>query len=94
LAASFLVGAALGGARPRAGRILVVTNRRDPAVSNAATAQVVDGWRQHGADVRCYAFERELGAVHDFIGPYQHGARTDVVYPTLLRLIDDAGRPV
>jgi len=27
-----------------------------------------------------------LGALHDFIGPYQPGARPDVVYPFLLEL--------
>jgi len=94
LAASFLVGAALGAGRPRAGRILVVTNRRDPAVNNAATARLAQRWRQQGAAVGRYAFERELGALHDIIGSYEHGARPEVVYPVLLRLIDDAGRPV
>jgi hypothetical protein len=92
LAESFLIGAELGFRRPRAREIIVVTNPSDPAVNNAATARVVAGWRACGATgVRSVSVDQQIGALHDFIGPYQPGARVDLVYPLLLRLIDGAG---
>lgn len=94
MAASFLVGAEVGVARPRAREIVVVTNPRDPAVSNAATASVVRRWQALGAaHVRSYAFDVQLGALHDVIGPYEHGARVDLVYPILVELVE-GGWPV
>lgn len=72
---------------PACQQILVVTNPRDMAVNNRVTQAVVRRWRQHSSNVREYAFGRDLGPLHDIIGPYQPNARVDVVYPILFDLI-------
>jgi hypothetical protein len=76
---------------PACQQILVVTNPRDMAVNNGATRAVIRRWRQHAsANVHEYQFGRDLGPLHDIIGPYQPNARIDVVYPILLDLIASA----
>ena len=76
---------------PACQQILIVTNPRDMAVNNAATRTVVRSWRAHSPGaVREYAFGRDLGPLHDIIGPYQPNARIDHVYPILFELIDSA----
>src|SRR5437868_6064288 len=56
---------------PKAKQILVVTNVRDKAVNNQATQAVVRRWRQHTPNtIREYIFGRDLGPLHDIIGPY------------------------
>ena len=79
-------------ATPPAGRaLLAVTNPRDMAVSNRATRKVIERWQQHSsAQIRAYEFARDLGPLHDVIGPYQPMARTEYVYPILLDLIQSA----
>jgi pimeloyl-ACP methyl ester carboxylesterase len=92
LAESFRLGAevvqAAAWSAPAARSIVVVSNPGDMAVNDAATRAVVHRWRQHGTTVREYVFGRELGKLHDIIGPYQPGARVDYVYPILFDLID------
>jgi hypothetical protein len=95
VAEAFLLGAEIYGAandkRPASRSILTVTNRRDPAVNNALTRALVQRWRRHlAADVREYQFGRELGTLHDIIGPYQPNARVDYVYPIVYEQIDTA----
>lgn len=78
--------------KPSAQTILCITNAQDPAVSNAATATVLRRWQTHSPhpdQVQSHELRGVLPALHDFISPYQHGARTDVVYPMLFDLIDD-----
>jgi len=76
---------------PACQQILVVTNPRDMAVNNRATRAVVCRWREHSPSiVREYTFGRDLGPLHDIIGPYQPTARTDYVYPILFDQITRA----
>ncbi|HEV7663864.1 MAG TPA: alpha/beta fold hydrolase [Chloroflexota bacterium] len=76
---------------PRGQAILVITNPGDRAVSNRATRAMLKRWRRlAAAKVRHYEFGRDLGAVHDIIGPYQPAARVDHVYPILFDLIHAA----
>jgi esterase/lipase len=75
---------------PHARAIVCVTNNQDLAVNNRATQAVLDAWLDHGANITRHAFTNEIARLHDFIGPYQPGARPDVVYPTLVKLIDRA----
>jgi alpha-beta hydrolase superfamily lysophospholipase len=78
-----------GHTQPASRSILAVTNAHDKAVNNAATRAVLDQWRSYGTStVRAYEFGRDLGRLHDFIGPYQPEARVDVVYPILFDLIN------
>jgi len=99
MAESFLLGdeicsAAAKGTPPAARAILAITNPRDPAVNNASTRALMARWRQHrSALVREYQFGRQIGPLHDIIGPYQPTARVDKVYPVVFDLIDSAGVP-
>jgi hypothetical protein len=77
---------------PRGQAALVITNPGDRAVSNRATAAMLDRWRQHApAKVRAFAFSPDLGPLHDIIGPYQPAARVEHVYPILFDQIHAAG---
>lgn len=73
---------------PNVRDILSVTNAHDRSVNNRATAGLLRHWRNHGATVREHTFRGEVKGLHDFIGPYQPGARADLVYPLLWDLID------
>ena len=68
-------------------RATVVTNMRDPAVNNMATAAVIDAWRERKPNaISDYQFT-DLPANHDIIDPQNAVPRTDIVYPVLLRLV-------
>jgi carboxylesterase len=86
LAADLYATAAAAG--PKTRDIVCVTNAHDRSVNNGATASLLSRWRQHGASIREHVFRGEVKALHDFIGPYQPGARADLVYPVLWELID------
>ena len=73
---------------PKTSTILTVINRQDMAVNNRATKVVLQAWQNHGAHVILHEFTTEVGRLHDFIGPYQPGARPELVYPVLLDLIE------
>jgi carboxylesterase len=73
---------------PAAQSILVVSNANDTSVNNSLTAQVVEQWRDHHASPATYEFGAELQLGHDLIDPTLPGARTDVVYPMLIELIN------
>ncbi len=76
---------------PAGKQLLVVTNPRDMAINNYATQTVVSHLRQRSPGfVREFAFGRDLGPLHDIIGPYQPNARVDHVYPILFDLIANA----
>lgn len=75
-------------AGPAAGSIMVVTNDRDRVVDNTMTAGLVDLWKSRAEDkIETYEFDRELGLIHDLIGPDMKGRKTDLVYPVLVDLI-------
>jgi dienelactone hydrolase len=92
MAESFLVGLDVYRAArdhpPVARSILTVANPLEMSVNNEATRAVVRRWRAHTANVRDFTFGRQVGRLHDIIGPYQEHARTDYVYPILFDLID------
>jgi alpha-beta hydrolase superfamily lysophospholipase len=87
---SFAVQSAANQAPPAVREILVVSNAADTAVSNSATAAVADAWARKGAAVRRFVFPAELGLDHDVIDVNQPKQRVDVVYPTLITLIEEA----
>jgi hypothetical protein len=74
---------------PRAHALAVVTSIGDLAVNNRVTAEVVRRWRARGARVSTHEFGSELPLLHDIVDAQHRRARTRVVYPVLLRLIDD-----
>jgi pimeloyl-ACP methyl ester carboxylesterase len=73
---------------PAAAAILVVNNGNEPSVNNELTAQVIQEWRAHGANLSTYEFEKELGLGHDLIDPNDQDANIDLVYSRLIDLID------
>lgn len=84
----FSVDWSAGQARPQARRILVVTNGNEQSVNNELTGAVVARWREHGGDVATYEFSPTLQLPHDLIDPNQPEQKIDVVYPTLIELIE------
>jgi alpha-beta hydrolase superfamily lysophospholipase len=73
---------------PRARRIATVVNRADPAVNNAVTKDVDERWRRLRKDGIDYVEWRDLPENHDIIDPDNDLARTGVVYPRLLEVLD------
>ncbi|HEY8298231.1 MAG TPA: alpha/beta fold hydrolase [Candidatus Baltobacteraceae bacterium] len=72
----------------KAASVHVVTNRFDPAVNNAVTAEIVRNWQRFRPQAAT-AFEfAGLPKNHDIVDPDNPLARTEVVYPTLLAAID------
>lgn len=69
--------------------IVAVTNKRDPAVNNHVTDDVVKRWQTHhnpGTHVESFEFIN-LPENHDIIDPQNAEPRLDIVYPKLLDLI-------
>ena len=67
--------------------VVMVTNKRDPAVNNSATRHVARAWRKRTPErVQTYEFTN-LPVNHDIIDPQNSQPRTDLVYPVLLSLI-------
>ncbi|HEY1976618.1 MAG TPA: alpha/beta fold hydrolase [Candidatus Baltobacteraceae bacterium] len=82
------VHAAAKERRPLAERIVTVVNRCDPAVNNEATQEIANqwcGWNRNGI---AYVELRKLPENHDIIDPANPHARTDLVYPKLLEILD------
>ncbi len=73
---------------PAAAAILVVNNENEPSVNNELTAQIIQEWRNHGATLSTYEFEKELALGHDLIDPNDQDANIDLVYSRLVELID------
>jgi esterase/lipase len=75
--------------KPLAHAILSVTSIKDMAVNNRVTLHLVEHWRNHGASVQTFEFAGEnIPPLHDILSPEQIGARTDVIYPVLVDLIN------
>ena len=74
--------------RPKAEKIVVVTNANDESVNNGVIAEFEQMWRKHGdEDFTTFQFDKSLGLPHDLITPTRPGARIDLVYPKILELI-------
>jgi esterase/lipase len=69
--------------------VLVITNGNDSTVNTNVTRHLVSLWQSKGLQrLTTYDFPRSDGLVHDLIDVHQRRQRTDLVYPTLLDLID------
>jgi alpha-beta hydrolase superfamily lysophospholipase len=70
--------------------VVVVTNKRDPAVNNAATQQVMRAWgRLAPGRVTAHEFTT-LPVNHDILDPQNSQPRVDIVYPALLSIVAEA----
>jgi len=94
-AALFEVGRRLfSGARraaPKSDPITVITNAAEPRLDNRFTYQLIDLWRQLGAQVETFEFPRSEGLPHDLVDPVSNPSSvTDASYPVLKRFIEGA----
>lgn len=82
------VGQLAKTSKPLAHKIIVVTNKADPAVNNAAAYEIADKWEKQGAQVVRYEFDAQYKLAHDIIDPNQPDAQPQLVYPKLIELVD------
>jgi pimeloyl-ACP methyl ester carboxylesterase len=79
---------------PGAGHIIMVNSASDFAISLPRAEALAQNWKSTAPDkVTNFIFSADLEVPHDSIDPAQPNARTDIVYPELLRLLDAAGAP-
>jgi esterase/lipase len=80
--------------RPQATTIWMISNAADLAVSNAASALLVQRWQEAGAtNIHAFEFPRWLRLFHDLIDPLQPHAHPDLVHPVLEQIIVDGATP-
>ena len=72
---------------PCAARIVTIVNRCDPAVNNEVTREVTTQWRGWNPPAVEYVELRRLPENHDIVDPQNPLARTELVYPRLLRAL-------
>lgn len=73
---------------PQAGSLGMLLNDADFAVNNALARQLVTAWRAKGRLVDLEMLPRTALLPHDLIDPLMPGARTELVYPVLLEMIE------
>jgi len=73
---------------PQAGSLGMLLNDADFAVNNALARQLADAWRGKGRTVDLVVLPRSDRLPHDLVDPLMPGARTELVYPALLELIE------
>ncbi len=74
-------------ARPKAASLAVITNAAEPGLDNRFTYQLVESWRQRGADVATFEFPATDHLPHDLIDPANPEQNTELVYPVVIRTI-------
>lgn len=75
-------------APPRAGKITMIINDAEPAVSNDEIMRFINLWQKHGnADVSAIHFEKELKLPHDILTPGTPNLPTGDIYPRLIRAV-------
>lgn len=72
---------------PRAAGLGMLLNDADFAVNNELARQLVASWRGQGRQVDVEMLPRSDLLPHDLIDPRMPGARTELVYPLLLQMI-------
>ncbi|HMN90041.1 MAG TPA: alpha/beta fold hydrolase [Saprospiraceae bacterium] len=86
LAALLRLGFAARMGKLKAQQLIVVTNSNDAAVNNQLIYSTIHRWEQQGVQLRTYEFSSAWQLDHDLIEPTHPKARTDLVYPVLLKL--------
>jgi alpha-beta hydrolase superfamily lysophospholipase len=77
---------------PQAMSLGMLLNDADFAVNNALARQLVAAWRAEGRTVDLEVLPRSDLLPHDLVDPRMPGARTELVYPALLELIERRSR--
>jgi esterase/lipase len=73
---------------PASRRIDILLNANDHTISTAPVLALARSWKNRGADVRVYRLAASLKLPHDVIDPRQRIRRPDVMYPTLIALVN------
>lgn len=78
-------------AEPAAHKVLLISNANDKVVSQQSIDVIRDHWQAQAPDkLRLYRFPQKLELGHDLIDPQQPNQKTDIVYPKLIELIEQA----
>lgn len=87
LAQALRLSFAARSGKPKAGKILVVTNPNDEAVNNEITYQAIEQWRKQKVKLETYEFPLSLKLPHDLIEPLAPAGNIEVVYGKLVELV-------
>ena len=75
---------------PRAGKITMIFNDAEPAVSNAEAMRLLSLWQKNGkANISEIHFEKEMKLPHDIITPGTPGVPLEVVNSRLINAVRD-----
>jgi esterase/lipase len=69
-------------------RISILLNANDRTIAVDPVQALARSWRDHGAQVEVYRVAASLGLPHDVIDPRQPIRRPDVMYPTVIALLN------
>jgi hypothetical protein len=75
---------------PLAGKIVVVINQAEPAVSNAEIVRLMKLWKKHGrTDLGEYYFEKNMKLPHDIITPGTHDLPIEAIHTRLIGAVKE-----
>lgn len=75
---------------PKAGRITMILNDAEPAVSNAEAMRLFRLWQKHGkGNLSEVHFEKEMKLPHDIITPGTPGVPIEDIHPRLINTVKD-----
>jgi carboxylesterase len=73
---------------PKAGKITMIINDAEPAISNAEILRIIRLWRRHGnVDLSEVHFEKEMKLPHDIITPGTPGVPIADIQPRLINAV-------
>lgn len=73
---------------PKAGKITMILNDAEPAVSNSEAMKLLRLWQKHGKENLSEAhFEKEMKLPHDIITPGTPGVPFEVINPRLINAV-------
>jgi pimeloyl-ACP methyl ester carboxylesterase len=74
---------------PRVQDVVLVTSKKDEAVSDFVTRQLIGLWRAKGLfKFAAVDFPKEMKIEHDMIDPAQKNQQTEIVYPVIVSLLN------
>lgn len=92
LAQALRLSYAARSGKPKAGKILVVTNPNDEAINNEITYEEIKDWRKQKIKFETYEFPAALKLPHDLIEPLAPEGNIEVVYGKLVELVEGNAR--
>ena len=75
---------------PRAGKITIILNDAEPAVSNAEAIKLLSLWKKYrNENISEVHFEKEMKLPHDVITPGTPGVPIEAIHPRLINTVRD-----